>query len=75
MYKIVMTLRALENPLGHLMLQHGNLHDRVKKLQFYLDNVQKMLNKDPLNGELRLEESVNVKSFNDDDLDEERFLK
>ncbi|GJU63113.1 hypothetical protein Tco_1244948 [Tanacetum coccineum] len=53
----------------------GNLHDRVTKLRFELDEVQKALDTNPKNLILREEEAEYLHAFNKAKLDEERFLK
>ncbi|GKD34722.1 hypothetical protein Tco_1250231, partial [Tanacetum coccineum] len=52
-----------------------NLHDRVTKLHFEVEEIQKALDKNPADPILREEEAVYVHAFNEAKLDEERFLK
>ncbi|GJU15438.1 sodium/hydrogen exchanger 6 [Tanacetum coccineum] len=72
---VVKKLKALKKPLRKLLYDQGNLHDRVKRLRFELDEVQKALDKDPSNPMLREEEDLYLHSFNEALLAEERFLK
>nr|GEW21292.1 hypothetical protein [Tanacetum cinerariifolium] len=52
----------------------GNIHDNVIKLRYELDEVQKSLDRDTSNVELRDEEDAYLKAFQDEIIDEERFL-
>nr|GFA44157.1 RNA-directed DNA polymerase, eukaryota, reverse transcriptase zinc-binding domain protein [Tanacetum cinerariifolium] len=52
----------------------SNIHDNVIKLRHELDEVQKSLDRDPSNVELRDEEAAYLKAFQDAIIDEERFL-
>ncbi|GJU27334.1 hypothetical protein Tco_1165955 [Tanacetum coccineum] len=56
-------MKNLKKPLRKLLHDQGNLHDRVNKLRTELDEVQKVIDMDPIN------------SFNEAKIDEERFLK
>ncbi|GKB40141.1 ribonuclease H-like domain-containing protein [Tanacetum coccineum] len=58
-----------------MLHEQGNLHDRVNRLRFELDEVQKAIDSDPSNGVLRDEEAAYVQAFNEAKIDEERFLK
>ncbi|GKF01991.1 hypothetical protein Tco_0028914 [Tanacetum coccineum] len=55
-----------------LLVNHGNLHERVKSLCFELDEVQKAMDGDPSNVWLREEEAFYLQAFNDALIDEER---
>ncbi|GJS63489.1 RNA-directed DNA polymerase, eukaryota, reverse transcriptase zinc-binding domain protein [Tanacetum coccineum] len=75
MYQVTSKLKALKKPLRKLVHDHGNLHDRVKKLRCELDEVQRALDLNPTDQVLCVEEAVYVQTFNEAVLDEERFLK
>ncbi|GJR54181.1 hypothetical protein Tco_1404702 [Tanacetum coccineum] len=75
MYQVVSKLKALKKPFLKLLHDQGNLHDRVNKLRFELDEVQKALDLNPNDLSLREEEVVYVQAFSEAKLDEERFLK
>ncbi|GJS75277.1 hypothetical protein Tco_0725158 [Tanacetum coccineum] len=75
MYQVVSKLKLLKKPIRKLLHDHGNLHERVNKLRFELDEVQKALDLNPADGNLREEEAIYVQAFNDAKLDEEQFLK
>ncbi|GJU04466.1 hypothetical protein Tco_1120896 [Tanacetum coccineum] len=62
MFCLVKKLKALKKPLRNLLYEHGNLHDKVKRLRFKLDEVQKALDKDPSNSILREEEALYLHS-------------
>ncbi|GJU29253.1 trichome birefringence-like protein 3 [Tanacetum coccineum] len=62
-------------PFLKLLQDHGNLHIRVNKLRVELDTVQKALDLNPNDVNLRDEEAVYVQAFVEAKLDEERFLK
>ncbi|GJW05648.1 RNA-directed DNA polymerase, eukaryota, reverse transcriptase zinc-binding domain protein [Tanacetum coccineum] len=74
-FKVVKKLKSLKKPFRKLMHEQGNLHKRVIRLRNELDEVQKALDHDPANSELRDEEAVYVQAFNNAMLDEERFLR
>ncbi|GKA38017.1 hypothetical protein Tco_0724582 [Tanacetum coccineum] len=75
MYQVVSKLKALKKPFHKLLHDQGNLHDRVNKLRFELDEVQKALDLNPNDLSLREDEAVYVQAFSEAKLDEERFLK
>ncbi|GJW07139.1 hypothetical protein Tco_1569562 [Tanacetum coccineum] len=75
MYQVTSKLKALKKPLRKLVHDHGNLHDRVKKLRCELDEVQRALDLNPIDQVLCEEEATYVQAFNEAVLDEERFLK
>ncbi|GKB29208.1 RNA-directed DNA polymerase, eukaryota, reverse transcriptase zinc-binding domain protein [Tanacetum coccineum] len=75
MYQVVSKLKALKKPFRKLLHDQGNLHDRVNKLRFELDEVQKALDLNPNDLSLREDEAVYVQAFSEAKLDEERFLK
>nr|GEY88361.1 hypothetical protein [Tanacetum cinerariifolium] len=65
----------MKKPLRKLLHDHGNLYDQVNKLRIKLDQVQKVLDLNPADANLREEESIYLQEFNEAKLDEERFLK
>ncbi|GJU27029.1 RNA-directed DNA polymerase, eukaryota, reverse transcriptase zinc-binding domain protein [Tanacetum coccineum] len=75
MFKVVSKMKILKKPLRKLLHDHGNLHERVKKLRMKLDEVQKALDLNPTDPILREEESIYLQAFNEAKLDEERFLE
>ncbi|GJS84397.1 hypothetical protein Tco_0750938, partial [Tanacetum coccineum] len=75
MFKVVSKLKALKKPLCKLVYNYGNLHERVSKLRRELNEVQKALDANPEDPNLREEEAIYLQAFNDAKLDEERFLK
>ncbi|GJS03919.1 hypothetical protein Tco_0320427 [Tanacetum coccineum] len=75
MFQVVSKLRSLKKPFLKLLQDHGNLHDRVNKLRVELDTVQKALDLNPNDVNLRDEEAVYVQAFTEAKIDEERFLK
>ncbi|GJU82334.1 hypothetical protein Tco_1284699 [Tanacetum coccineum] len=75
MYCVVQKLKSLKKPLRKLLFDHGNLHDNVVKLRMEVDKVQKDLDMDPFNINLREEEAAYVQAFNEALIMEERFLK
>ncbi|GKD05219.1 protein LAZ1 [Tanacetum coccineum] len=71
-------LKKLDRIMGNIDFVDvfpGNLHERVKRLQIELDEVQKALDLDPSNGVLRDEEATYVQAFNKAKIDEELFLR
>ncbi|GJZ14300.1 RNA-directed DNA polymerase, eukaryota, reverse transcriptase zinc-binding domain protein [Tanacetum coccineum] len=75
MFCVVTKMKALKKPLRKLLHSHGNLHDRVNALRIELDEVQKALDRDPLDSNLHDEEATYVRAFIDAKLYEEHFLK
>ncbi|GKA89536.1 hypothetical protein Tco_0811348 [Tanacetum coccineum] len=75
MYQLVTKLKALKKPFRKIMHDNRNLHDRVTKLHFEVEEIQKALDKNPADPILREEEAAYVHAFNEAKLDEERFLK
>nr|GEV58790.1 hypothetical protein [Tanacetum cinerariifolium] len=72
---VVTKMKSLKTPLRMLLCDHENLHDRVVKLRHELDEVQKAMDLNPTDSNLRDEEVVYVKAFTEAKIDEERFLK
>nr|XP_043630020.1 uncharacterized protein LOC122601317 [Erigeron canadensis] len=75
MFKVVKKLKALKQPLRKLLFSKGNLHSKVENLRFELDEVQKAIDRDPSNHDLRDEDAAYLKAYNDVFLDEQWFLK
>ncbi|GKB74189.1 hypothetical protein Tco_0935601 [Tanacetum coccineum] len=75
MFRLVKRLRGMKKPLRKLLHAQGNIHERVKRLRYELDEVQKVLDKNPASSSLRDEEAVYLDAFNQATLDEERYLK
>ncbi|GJR37695.1 putative RNA-directed DNA polymerase, eukaryota, reverse transcriptase zinc-binding domain protein [Tanacetum coccineum] len=75
MFKVVSKLKRLKKTLRKLVYENGNVHDRVAKLRHELDVVQKELEANPDDLNLREEEAIYLHSFNEAKLDEEKFLK
>ncbi|GJV00076.1 protein LAZ1 [Tanacetum coccineum] len=75
MFQVVQKMKMLKKPFRKLLHDQGNLHDRFNQLQFKLDEVQKAIDIDPSNQELREEEAAYIQAFNKAKIDEERFLR
>ncbi|PWA80652.1 RNA-directed DNA polymerase, eukaryota, Reverse transcriptase zinc-binding domain protein [Artemisia annua] len=75
MYKVVSKLKALKKPLRKLLYNEGNIHDKVVKLRHELDTVQRALDADPFNIDIREEEASYLNAYNDALLVEEQFLE
>ncbi|GJV92533.1 retrovirus-related pol polyprotein from transposon TNT 1-94 [Tanacetum coccineum] len=75
LYGLKQALRAWTSdpPIPKRSLMY--LTDRVNRLRFELDEVQKAIDMDPSNSTLRDEEAAYVQAFNEAKIDEERFLK
>ncbi|XP_022014955.1 uncharacterized protein LOC110914476 [Helianthus annuus] len=74
-FRVVKKLRHLKSPLRALLFRQGNLHTKVIELHGKLDDIQKDIDKDPMNTDLRARETKLTSSFQEACLDEERFLK
>nr|GEW31844.1 hypothetical protein [Tanacetum cinerariifolium] len=75
MFKVVQRLKNLKKPLHKMLYDHGNIHENVDRLRVELDKVQRDLDLDPFNNDLRDEEAGYVQAFNEALLMEDRFLK
>ncbi|GKA07644.1 hypothetical protein Tco_0686868, partial [Tanacetum coccineum] len=75
LYQIASKLMSIKKPFRKLLHEQGNLHDRVNRLRHELDGVQKALDNNPADSNLRDEEAIYLKAFNKAKVDEERFLK
>ncbi|GJY88017.1 hypothetical protein Tco_0502645 [Tanacetum coccineum] len=70
----VKRLKLLKKPFRNLLYDEGNLNENVKKLRYELDEVQKSLDTDSSNVDLREEEAAYIKAFHNALIEEERFL-
>nr|GEU31156.1 hypothetical protein [Tanacetum cinerariifolium] len=75
MFKVVQRLKNLKKPLRKMLYDHGNIHENVDRLRVELDKVQRDLDLEPFNNDLRDKEAGYVQEFNEALLMEERFLK
>ncbi|KAJ0855829.1 putative RNA-directed DNA polymerase transcription factor bZIP family [Helianthus annuus] len=75
MFRVVTKLKGLKKPLRKLKYAQGNLHDKVEKLRAEVERIQKAVEEDPFNEELRSEEGVYVKEYKIALADEEYMLK
>ncbi|GKE43421.1 putative RNA-directed DNA polymerase, eukaryota, reverse transcriptase zinc-binding domain protein, partial [Tanacetum coccineum] len=53
MYRVVTKMKALKKPLRKLLQSHDNLHDRVNSLRIDIDEVQKALDQNLIDTNLR----------------------
>ncbi|PWA86565.1 reverse transcriptase domain, Reverse transcriptase zinc-binding domain protein [Artemisia annua] len=74
MFKVVSKLKALKKPFRSMLFREGNIHEKVTKLRHELDEVQRALDLDPFNVDLREEEACYLNAFNEAVLKEECFL-
>nr|GEX19188.1 hypothetical protein [Tanacetum cinerariifolium] len=74
MYQVVSKLKLLKKPIRKLLHDHGNLYERVNKLRLELDEIQKALDLNPVDVNLREEEAIYVQAFNDAKLDDADVL-
>nr|GEV14474.1 RNA-directed DNA polymerase, eukaryota, reverse transcriptase zinc-binding domain protein [Tanacetum cinerariifolium] len=75
MFCVVKRLKGLKSPFQKLLHNHGNLHERVNKIQIELDEAQKAIDRDPSSSILHEEHAHYLLAFKEAQLDEERFLK
>ncbi|PWA43293.1 RNA-directed DNA polymerase, eukaryota, Reverse transcriptase zinc-binding domain protein [Artemisia annua] len=75
MFKVVSKLKALKKPFRSMLFREENIHEKVTKLRHELDVVQRALDLDPFNVDLREEEACYLNAFNEAVLKEECFLK
>ncbi|XP_021979680.1 uncharacterized protein LOC110875789 [Helianthus annuus] len=75
MFSVITKLKNLKPGLRKILNQQGNLHLKVSELRKKLDEIQRLLDKNPLDVELRNNESVCLKEFQIAAYDEECFLK
>ncbi|XP_022031917.1 uncharacterized protein LOC110932977 [Helianthus annuus] len=74
-FRVFKKLRALKTPLRALLFKQGKLHRNVNDLRSKLDGIQSLIDTNPLNVDLRAEESFILRDYQEACLDEERFLK
>nr|GEU69533.1 hypothetical protein [Tanacetum cinerariifolium] len=74
MFKVVKRLKVLKKPLRNLLYNEGNVHENVKNIRHELDKVQKSLDANPSNPDLREEEAAYLKVFHTALILEEMFL-
>ncbi|KAK1429871.1 hypothetical protein QVD17_12158 [Tagetes erecta] len=74
-FRVVKKLKLLKPMLRAMLFKQGNLHKRVGHLREELDGIQKLIDRDPFDLELRRQESECQKKFLEASLDEECFLK
>nr|GEU32561.1 hypothetical protein [Tanacetum cinerariifolium] len=67
-------LKGLKSSFRKLLHNHGNLHERVKKIRIKLDKAQKVIDRDLSSSILREEHTHYLLAFKEPQLDEERFL-
>ncbi|XP_021985781.1 uncharacterized protein LOC110881969 [Helianthus annuus] len=75
MFSVTSKLKNLKPGLRKILNQQGNLHLKVSELRKKLDEIQCLLDKNPLDVELRNNESECLKEFQIAAYDEECFLK
>ncbi|XP_071687999.1 uncharacterized protein [Rutidosis leptorrhynchoides] len=75
MFRITKRLRLLKKEVRKLMWSKGNLHENVINLRKDLDEVQAKLDKNPESREVRKQESITLRKYNDAIYEEECFLK
>ncbi|XP_071700288.1 uncharacterized protein [Rutidosis leptorrhynchoides] len=69
MYKVVKKMRFLKKPLRKLMWCNGDLHERVVKLRDSLNNAQRLLDANPYDMQLRMDENQCLQKYNNALLD------
>ncbi|XP_021996267.1 uncharacterized protein LOC110893468 [Helianthus annuus] len=74
-FQVAKKLRLLKSPLRELLFQQGNLHKKVETLRRDLDAIQRQIDSNPMNADLRNQEAKVNADFQTACLDEERFLK
>ncbi|PWA52898.1 RNA-directed DNA polymerase, eukaryota, Reverse transcriptase zinc-binding domain protein [Artemisia annua] len=65
MFKVVSKLKVLKKPFRSMLFREGNIHEKVTKLRHELDEVQRALDLDPFNVDLRKEEACYINVFNE----------
>nr|XP_043630003.1 uncharacterized protein LOC122601302 [Erigeron canadensis] len=75
MFKLVKMLRAMKAPMRGLLFKQGNLHAKVSKARETLDEVQRAIDGDPLNINVKEKEVKCLQVFREAAMDEELFLK
>jgi hypothetical protein len=72
---VIKKLRLLKSPLHSLLFKQGNLHKNVEVLRIQLEGIQKSIDDNPDDLDLRSRESSTTRLYAEACLDEERFLK
>ncbi|GJS87046.1 RNA-directed DNA polymerase, eukaryota, reverse transcriptase zinc-binding domain protein [Tanacetum coccineum] len=75
MYRLVSKLKCLKQHLNNLNWKNGNLFDKVVDLKTKIFNVQKKIDLDPFNKELRKENAELLKDYKEASMDEEKLLR
>ena len=74
MYQVVKKLKCLKRALNNLGWSKGNLFKRVEHLRDQLKDIQKAIDSDPPNHNLRSMEAALVEEFCDAQDDKEKFM-
>ncbi|GJY29498.1 RNA-directed DNA polymerase, eukaryota, reverse transcriptase zinc-binding domain protein [Tanacetum coccineum] len=74
MFKTIKSLKGLKKHLKQLAWRNGNIFENVNKLRDSVKEIQKKIDKDPNNHELRCEEEEVLKLYSEAIKDEEKFL-
>ncbi|GJY69517.1 RNA-directed DNA polymerase, eukaryota, reverse transcriptase zinc-binding domain protein [Tanacetum coccineum] len=74
MFKVVKKLKMLKVHLRSLAWKNGNLHDRVEKYRDNLRNAQILMERTPLDDQLKKEEAECLSLYLEDVEDEESFM-
>lgn len=74
MYKVVKKMKMLKSKLTKLSWQNGNVFQRVVKLRNKLENIQKEVDMNPHNAELKKESCLVLEEFNEAVKDENSLL-
>nr|GFA10804.1 hypothetical protein [Tanacetum cinerariifolium]GFA10816.1 hypothetical protein [Tanacetum cinerariifolium] len=72
MFQVVTKMKSLKKTLRKLLRDHEILHDRVVKLCHELGEVQKVMDLNPADSNLKDEEAMHVKAFTEAKMDEEQ---
>ncbi|XP_022027000.1 uncharacterized protein LOC110928098 [Helianthus annuus] len=75
MFAVTQKLRNLKPFLRKILFNQGNLHDKVAGLRKKLDDIQTLMESNPLDANLRIMEAQCLKEFQIAAYDEECFLK
>ncbi|XP_022033482.1 uncharacterized protein LOC110935402 [Helianthus annuus] len=74
-FRVVKKLKSLKHPLRSLLFRQGNLHKKVETSRLKLDTIQRRIDLEPHNADVRNEEASISRDLQEALLDEERFLK
>ncbi|KAJ9535399.1 hypothetical protein OSB04_un001489 [Centaurea solstitialis] len=75
MFSLVSKMKIVKKGLRKLHKEHGDVFEKVRNLRLEVDQVQRDIDCDPENGDLRVEGAVFLKSLKDALFDEECFLR